>query len=374
MISTKQLFPFVLLVAAILSLSQGNLPAQIAVEIGLVAPTKEKAIEGDAVPKTISAPVFGHIWRDDLQVAESIVGLPGALSRGPQVDFGQPLYDAWLGAAQNRGLGVALDDGEVLLLDPLTSTAQPIDGVSKQPDGIRLSPLGRSAALLYERTATIEVLTDLGGTPKASIAVDLTDLSGELRQWAVTDDGKSLLLASEEGDLSTLHHLREGGFLALISTRQSVSDVRFLPNSLDALVADEAASEVIRISGLLSEPIVSVIAGQEQGITAPQALAAIEGGRRAVVLSRESSTIHVLDLLDNSVEPMDCSCRTDGVYSHVPGHLFRLSEARRGSVAFLEADEGSQRILLVPAQSLTIKIGEPPPTRRSPRARTFQRN
>ena len=77
----ERLLRFVLLVAAIVWVSGSNLSGQPVAEVGLAAPTKVDADEGTRKPTPVTAPVFGYLWRDDLRVVESIVGLPGALSR-----------------------------------------------------------------------------------------------------------------------------------------------------------------------------------------------------------------------------------------------------------------------------------------------------
>ena len=95
------------------------------------------------------------------------------------------------------------------------------------------------------------------------------------------------------------------------------------------------------------QPGITPLAGPDDGISAPAALAVSPDGLRAFVLNADGR-IAVLDLSGGLVLSLDCNCSPTGFSMLNSGAVFRLTDASVMPVWLLDAAAGAPRIVFVP--------------------------
>jgi hypothetical protein len=89
------------------------------------------------------------------------------------------------------------------------------------------------------------------------------------------------------------------------------------------------------------------VAGPEDGIRAPAALAFTLDGRRAVIANHGNGTVTVVDLQNETKASLGCSCQPSRLEPLAAAGWFRISELSEQPLFMV--DTKSQRVLFVPS-------------------------
>jgi hypothetical protein len=230
---------FIALWPAILSfaLPAADVPALRHATVAQAEPHKNN----NAPNGLIGQPILGYITQSSPLRLRAILGVPGsAVLSGAML---LPANTARVHLAPGQAYALAErrnDDPAVVVLKAGSAgTAIPVDGAIQTPDVVAFSPTGQSA-LLWSATAGLQVIGGLPGTPAIVRTVGAAAFPKAIQDAAVSDDGDSVLLASEGGAYQLL---RDGTTRQVISSADSAA-LAFLPNSSQAAIGDRRAGSV----------------------------------------------------------------------------------------------------------------------------------
>ena len=295
----------------------------------------------------MGAPVLGYLPMSGGRGLYHILGAPGsALMRG-ETDFGRSALVAAFSANKQYALVLSGAARAVSLYN--LRTAAPgagIAGINPGPDKIVLSPSGAAAALYYSGSAVVATIAGLPEAPVVGTQVDLSSVTGSIDAFAVSDDAQALLFAVGRDGAESLYVSVDAGPRLMSPGHQGLS-LAFLWNSHDAIVADVASNTVLALRDLANGGNLSPIAGEQDGIRAPIAVATAADNTRVFAANSGTGTIAQIDLAGLPPVLVDCRCKLAGLYP-LAATAFRVAEPAEGVFAVFDAWRPQPRMAVVP--------------------------
>ena len=333
--------------------------AQSTAAVGIAAARSKSKAE----PSLAGRAVVGYLATTSGTGIQPIVGVAGASRVGEEIDFGLALGAAAVAPAGGYGIGVAAETGEVVVIDLASESVTALLDAPPNPNGVLFGLSGGVAALYYRAGGQLSMLRDPAGAPTVDEALTISG-PGIVTALAISDSGDVALAAFSSEDGATVYSFTDSGAQFVTQAKQVV-DLRFSPNSHDALITDAGAAEVILVTNVGESSGVRVVADSESGLTSPITAASIDG-ETAYVLSADG--IAKLDLATGAAEPVDCRCHASGLDAVGRGSRFHLTGNQPGVIALLDGSGDEDAIVLVPARpaaSLTVSNRRSPVRSRS---------
>jgi len=166
---------------------------------------------------------------------------------------------------------------------------------------------------------------------------------GTLSAFAVSDDGKTALAGTSDGQTGALFVLAAGRTPRLVASMTHPAAIAFLHNSNDAVIADDAANTIYSLTAGQVFPIVSA----QDGIAQPNAIAVSNDNQRLFVGSSQSGSITTIGH-GTIAQPLACNCRMTGLSPTNTDSVFRLTDFSGGPVVLFDANRATPRITFVP--------------------------
>ena len=333
--------------------------AQSSAAVGVAAAQSKSKAE----PGLAGRAVVGYLATSSGTGIQPIVGVAGASRVGEQIDFGLALGAAAVAPAGGYGIGVAAETGEVVILDLASESVAAGLDAPMNPNRILFSPSGEVAALYYRAGAQLNVVRDPLGSPTVDEALTVSG-PGVVTAVAIADSGDMVLAAFSSEGGATVYSVSDSG-AQFVTPAKQVVDLRFSPNSHDALITDAGAAEIVLVTNVGESSAVRVVADAKSGLTAPITAASIDG-ETAYVLSADG--IAKLDLATGAAESVDCRCQPSGLDAVGRDSRFHLTGSQPGVIALLDGSGDEDAIVLVPARpaaSLTVSARRSPARSRS---------
>jgi len=329
------------------------------------------AAQSGKEPGLVAGPVLGQVWDDSARQLRPLLGIAGSAVLGPARKWPLAVTAAEVCPAQDYALAVEAGSGRVMMLDPESGTARLLENVPPGPQRIACSPTGAAAALYYQDRGMVLVLTGLprAGEPRST---ELPVPDGRLTALAVSDDATVTLAGVSHAGRGVVWALRPGESPRLAASVGEASAIGFLPNSRDALIADQGNEEALLVREVAQAAAPVVLAGGRDGLRRPRAAAASSDGRRGVFLNGDGDSVLIAPL-DGAgpLELIPCSCGATVLQRLRGDSVFRLNEPGSGPLYLLEARAGHPRVLFVPAGAAAAPEPEPS-TAPAPRRRGRQ--
>ena len=260
----------------------------------------------ESARRGLDVPVLG--WTASSAELRPIVGLRGAAALGWQATItGDVLH---IDIAPSQSFAIVQRAGEplaVVSLDQADASApSPIAGAAAAPDTVAFSPTG-SAALLYSRSDRhLEILTGFPLNPRVRWRTGLTAGTPEFKEFAVSDDGTTVLASQTDADAANLWVLSAGAEPRVLMPRLNAAVLKFLPRSSDAIVADAATHQVAIVKGTRGTGAIEVLAAAADGIGTPVDLLASSDGRHVFIAQSEGPGLLAIDRSDGQVAKISC--------------------------------------------------------------------
>jgi hypothetical protein len=124
--------------------------------------------------------------------------------------------------------------------------------------------------------------------------------------------------------------------------------IAFRPRTLDLMALDSSKHEVVLFRDVLGSGAPEPIAGAEQGIGNPIALAISPDGKRAFVANGGSSEIIILDLVQAVASVASCPCTPVQVQPLATNAVFRLTQKIDKTIWLLDGHADPVRFIFVP--------------------------
>lgn len=338
--------------AILIAVVVAGLPVRIAAAeagqagIRLARPASEPTIVSlSAGP--LGEPILGYLLEEDGKGFVPLRGVPGAAVGGTRVDLNQHSGPLALSSASAYAAAAGSEDGTLIVyrLDQRhVGLAPSYSYQTGFPVGrIIPSPLGRSALALDRDSGAARLMRGLPFRPSVSDEIPLSGL-GVLIAAAVSDDGRGAVAAFETaGGGVSLFRLDEHG-ATLVGAVAELGGLNFFPASPHAAVADRRGDRILRLlhggrDGM--EPI----AGPEDGIHGPRAVAALSDGS-VVVLDAQPDPWFLAP--GGIGQRVDCRCRTAAFARLAAPDSLRLTPDDAAAAAVLRLLDGRPQVYHVP--------------------------
>uniref|UniRef100_A0A372IPQ7 Uncharacterized protein n=2 Tax=Paracidobacterium acidisoli TaxID=2303751 RepID=A0A372IPQ7_9BACT len=229
---------------------------------------------------------------------------------------------------------------------PVTITAQ--SGAKEQ---IALSP-SCSAALLYAQDSAGAVLiTGLPAAPQVQ-TMELPS-SGSLTAAAVSDAGMVLAAFGQPGGEIAIDVLSSKSY-STVTNVATLAGMTFIasaaaPQNESAVIADGSKGTVWLASNLTSAVSLQPIAGTEQGVSQPSAIAASADGRWLTIANLRGTSLMRIDLTgQTSITQTACRCAAANLRPLSGNSTFLLSDPSSGPAWVFNGDAVTPRTLFIP--------------------------
>jgi hypothetical protein len=296
---------------------------------------------------TINGPSLGYVFDTNAGSVRPLTGIAGSATIGGTLNLGYAITSA-ISLPDERYILAATQEGSNLVtanlsVDPPLTRIVP--GASNSSD-ISLSPNGRAAAISVPGGNLIQVVTGLPDKPEVTLEISTSALPAAQPHRAIVNDDSSVLLVSfmDNGRENIYRWNGTEGFRFLASTAQ-LGGMMFLGQS-DAIFADRDSNEVFAARDVNRASITQFIAGPEDGVSNPIAIAA-SGKSGFYVANAGSNSILIFDNLGSLLRSEACSCTISGLFRQ-GSHAFRLTDALNQTIYIFEDNGVESRILFVP--------------------------
>ncbi len=323
----------------------------------------------------VSGPALGLVADRASGAIRPILGTAGAATWGAPLAVNFATVQTTVAPGGDYALVVARDGFRLATVRSADGAVQwlALAATNSAPDLVAFSPRGRAAALYYQASRRLVVLSGLRDGTAQAAEVDTTSLPAAPSLLAVSEDASSLLLAIAEGDRTAVYFLPSaqasprpglspmfvdeglstpGDSPADTSARRltmfgAVSAIEFAGESQDALIADAGANAVYLMQDASGAANTILLGSQQDGLAQPVSIQALDS-RRVLVANAGTGSVTVLYRDGASPLSIQCGCTLTGLYPLAGGTVFRLTERSADPLLLLDAGGLDPRIVVVP--------------------------
>jgi hypothetical protein len=286
-----------------------------------------------AAQTSVTGPELGMVYDTRVGGLRSIRGIPASavLAQPVPADLEFAVASAQDGFALGveRGTGATVivsASGRLALTETRTGAAR-----------IALGPRGRTAAIYFGGSLTVQVVAGLPSAPRVMRELELEAKPSAL---AVSDDGELLLATLERDGEDSLLLFAPGMPPTVLLHGSRLAALEFLPESRDALAAGAEAVWLVRDGN------VSPLLDRRDGVTDPVGVGASGDGLRVIVAMRGGQVL-LRDLAGGSPTVLSCNCEPTGLARLRGNAVFRLTDPASGTVWLLDGDAAEAHIVFV---------------------------
>jgi len=326
---------------------------------GRVAARQTRSAEEPISQMSLSGPMLGLVFDESKQGLRPIFGIPGASRLGNIWVMGREIQRAWISPLQDYALAESKSDGSIVLVSfgKGSILVRPMQGVPAGVSNIGLSAKGGVAAIYHPRAGGLQFITGLPNTPVVSSLLPFPALPQSATAMAVSDDAKAVLLATHETKGGSIVLLTRDSQARVLTLLGKASAISFLPDTDNALAADELNSAVLLIHEVTGAAITSTLAGAGEGISRPVGVGVSGDGHLVFVANAQSRTIVTLDLQSGRLTSLVCNCTPTGLYRLKGNAAFRLNELSDANLQLFDAGISEPRVMFVPAEAKQPGVG-----------------
>jgi hypothetical protein len=284
-------------------------------------------------------PTLGYLFDAAAKSIRPMSGIPGAASLESGLAVSSKLEKASI--SPNRKFAVAeIKDGEHLQLVALASGAavsSELDGTPGTAEQVAFSAGGSTVAIWSRSTQKIQVWKGLPDRASLFKEIDFAELTA----LAVSDDGDAVAAATDGGLVLA------GAGKTLASG--SFAGLAFVPNSHDLAAAEQTLDQVSLFSRVDSDPEITQLAGNQDGVAQAVALAFSSDAKKLIVANLRGQSVLSIDLDSRAIVSTPCDCQADGLYRAQGNAVFRLTNGSQDLIALFDGDSDEPRVLSIPA-------------------------
>jgi hypothetical protein len=282
----------------------------------------------------IHGPVTGYLFDQGLGSLRAVRGIPGAAMLDAGIDVQIAVDRATV--SPNQEYAFLISESTLFVLKFSDNSPRQ---VLQAPDRIALSPSGSVAALLYNESRVVRIITELPNRFQLvreftfSESVDLSET------MAVSDQGDTVL--------GNDFYSRDGEIVPLMGIGKTTAAV-FMKNRSDLIVVDGAGNQIVRFTAPADGTSRITIAEERDGVLDPIGVGASLDGRR-VFAGMGSGTIISADLATGQLTTILCNCRPSTMQQLKGNAVFRLTDIEYSGILILDGDAEEPRIVITPA-------------------------
>ncbi|MBI1745345.1 MAG: hypothetical protein HYR55_02005 [Acidobacteria bacterium] len=308
---------------------------------------------GPSSSRFMSGPVLGYVFDEGRGVVRAILGIPGAAVMADVASTSERLAQAWISprqdyalteAATDRSLGVLTWDGEAV-------ESRRLSGVAPRPDHVVLSAGGQAAALYYGAARRIELVSGLPKAPRREGEVDVSGLGAAVTALAIGEDGRRVLVGTVGPDGGMIYRISVGETGQPIAAVGQAAGIAFMPGETEALVADCAGQQVLRVRAVMGAATVERLAGEGEGVKYPVAATVSEDGQRVFIANGGDNSVTIVPLERGPGSQRSVRGRVTGLARLNGTSVYRLTDVGGGPLQILDGSGSEPRIVFVPAEA-----------------------
>jgi hypothetical protein len=302
---------------------------------------------------TVNGPTLGFTSDNAGTAIRPIIGIPGASLLAERLPLETNIHGAGISPRQDYAIAVRTEDGQVIVIDLQAGGISTVAGTHSGADLTGISPTGSVAAVYDHESRTVQVIRHLPAAPEVIHQFDASHIPGLGTSLAVSDDGTIALMRFVEEESAALWVMDSSGASWPLSTDRP-SAAAFLPNSSDAIIAEDATQSAFLAVDLRGAATRMPLIAAEEGITAFASVAASEDGRRVFLADVNSGNIAIVDMETRRHELLSCQCAITGFHRLKGTSVFRLNEVSRQPVMVLDASGTEPRIVVIPPSATDV--------------------
>ena len=301
----------------------------------------------------LSGPLLGFAF-DKHSGFHVIHGLPGTAVLGPAIEGLAGVRDAAVSSASGYALAIVGEERRLRLVRGLSGApvAVSIPAVPAGVDAIATSPVGSAAALRYREPNIVLVLRDLPKAPRVAWIQELHGLTQKLDSIAVSDDGEVVLAATVGDDRPSLLRLTQRKGWRYLTSLQESASIAFFVRAADAVIAERQANRVFLLQDAGGEAVIVPLAGRDDGIRQPVAVA-VSGDNSRILLANSEPRGVVEFNVETGVASLLESRWNPGRLQRLRGNsVFLLNTPSELPLLLYDGDSRQPRITTVSSQRL----------------------
>jgi hypothetical protein len=327
---------------------------------------------------SVTLPVLGFVL-DQTGALRPLVGIAGSASVGTPLDLGfgivraaiPPHHDYilamtpdsnWPVLLQIRGNTITIRGTDVFFnyTDTLSADCNPPDPFEDREhgacrarsrganalstiDSIALSPTGSAAAFFSQSEGRIYAFSNLSQWPTLSGRFDVGGL-GTLSAFGISDDARTAVFGVSDGNAGSVYLINAGQSPRLVASISHAAAIQFLRNSGGAVIADDVDNRIYE----LSDGQINAIAGAEDGIAAPAAIAISNDNQRVFVGNSGSGSVTTIGLDGTGTRSMSCKCTLTGLQPMSGDSVFQMTDFSGGPILLFDGNSATPRMIFVP--------------------------
>jgi hypothetical protein len=293
---------------------------------------------------TITGPVAGYIVESSGPVLRAIFGVPGSFQFSDPLPLPQGVTRIHLAPGQDFALVERADSGLGILYlsGGAVDRVVAVDGVMAAADWVAFSPAAASAILFSSSSSHLQVLSGLPDTPRVALDLDTTTLPERPRTGAVSDDGRTVLIASGRAVYLVP---RDGAAQLLMPAREIVS-VAIFRNGTDAVVWDGGTGSIHLLRNVSSAPVEHLLAS---GLKGPGKLYPSWDGGTIFVTQPGTKAVSWMDLASGEIQSFDSAAVPVTLDPLRNRDTFLISARPHQPAWIFYRDGNTLRVVFVPA-------------------------
>jgi hypothetical protein len=297
-------------------------------------------------------PILGYA----LDVAQGrfryIAGIPGAAGIGPLISSPMLFQKAWIAPGEDFALaepaGVASSCLFLCHFQSVSLSVEKMPLFCQSPDLVVFSPRGGSAALYLAATQKAVKITGLPLAPKISSPVDLSMFPMELTSLAVSEDGEILLFGFSDNATGVVYSTSSASVFRQAAVAGHATALAFIGAGNNALLADRSRSQIVLLENITGSVLALPLAGEAEGVIHPTAIQTLPNSSLAVITSRESTHLCVLNWEDRTLQQWPLSIKASALQPLRGTQMLQLTNFAGGPLWMLDHSSQEPRLLLIP--------------------------
>jgi hypothetical protein len=251
---------------------------------------------------------------------------------------------------QDYALGITEQDNQILLMsfdqNPVAVTV--LVTLDSAIERAVFSPTGKSVVLVPKNRQSLWLISGLPHSPQILDRLGLSGFPGVIGPLAVRDDGQQVILAMQEGDGDAIYAGDSKGGMHGVARLGKITAIEYLRQGNDAVLADAAASEILRIreADLKVESLAALTSGEEA--IRPMALAVSDDNQRLFIAAEGQGQLYVLSLQNGQVAHLPFSGKATGLNRLRGNSVFRLNELSGEPLLVLNGELSEPQVAFVP--------------------------
>jgi DNA-binding beta-propeller fold protein YncE len=294
-------------------------------------------------------PALGYFHlTSDASTITPILGVPGLAGVGLPVQLPVDASAVFVAPTQKYAIAVPRDAGPWHVVDLAQNrTVRTFEGVTGPGDLVEFNSSATAVSLYSPDTRQVTVISGLPAGVLERRTLSVPQVFGSVTALAVNDVGGTVLLGMSDGAAGAILAASDGDF-SVIATAARPSAIRFFEGNNDAVFIDRSNNMLIMLRHSEKEWQATPIAGINDGISDPVAIAVAKDPDRVIVANAGTQKITVHNFATGAIASATCESVPESIVSLPLTGTFMVTSHK--AVGLIEQTEGKYSVSALPIQ------------------------